>query len=148
MPSGTSPENLLKPGGIYRVQVSSFQADGSQGTAIPHVTAVVRLDSGTVLPLHFFFVDLSDHPCASATENTTLNAKTAMASAYFQHTYLDELRSYLRAHEAELSEEVRGRRRECLSWHWTRGTCFQSRCIRQGVNDPGHCRVGRNRAYS
>jgi hypothetical protein len=90
MPSGT---NRALATGVYRVQVSSLRADDSAGSALPRVTAVVRLNSGVVLDLHFFFLDLADHPCAASTNHLTLNAATASSEAFFKYTYLDELRA-------------------------------------------------------
>jgi hypothetical protein len=77
--------------GAYRVQVSSFWPDNSPGSAVPHVTAVVRIGLGTALDLHFFFLDLEDHPCAGMTGNATLSAGTAASAAFFQQDYLGEL---------------------------------------------------------
>jgi hypothetical protein len=88
-------ENELKTG-AYQIEVSSFWPDNSTGSAIPRVTAVVRLGKigdGTTLELHFFFLDLGEHPCAAMTENKTLDADLARRTdGFFQTTYLGELR--------------------------------------------------------
>ncbi len=63
MPS--SPDTPLEVG-AYAVTVSSLRPDNSPGSAIPHVTAVVKLDTSVILDLHFHFLDLDDHPCAAS----------------------------------------------------------------------------------
>jgi len=88
MPS--NPEKPLRAG-IYRVEVSSFQADATPGSAIPRVTAVVQLGSNGTLDLHFFFLALDDHPCVAMTDGETLSAGTAQRAAFFQTAYLGEL---------------------------------------------------------
>lgn len=94
-PSGSSPALEL---GTYRVQVSSFRSDGATGSAIPRVTAVVHLDTADptterTLDLHFFFLDLSAHPCQALTDNATLDAAAAAAAPYFKGTFLSVLRT-------------------------------------------------------
>ncbi|MBC8068860.1 MAG: hypothetical protein IAG13_11050, partial [Deltaproteobacteria bacterium] len=86
MPSGPG---LPLEVGTYRVEVSSFRPDGTTGSAIPRVTAIVRLDTADpsttrTLDLHFFFLDLADHPCPAMTEGATLNAAVADAAQYFK----------------------------------------------------------------
>ena len=90
IPSG--PASVIGPG-MYRVKVSSFQPDGTPGTALPRVTAVVKLDAGAALDLHFFFLDLSAHPCLPAGE--PLSAASAPRLPYFQTEFLDRLRALL-----------------------------------------------------
>ncbi len=77
-------------GGAYRLQVSSYRPSGGTGSAIPHVTAVVRVDAPTVLPLHFYFLDLDDHPCESAFGGR-LDAASAQLEPFFQNDFLGEL---------------------------------------------------------
>jgi hypothetical protein len=92
IPSGTFPTGTpaFQPG-VYRVAVSSFRANDLPGSAIPHVTAVVQLSPGRILDLHFFFLDLADHPCAAMTNNAALDASAAQAATFFQEDYLGEL---------------------------------------------------------
>jgi hypothetical protein len=90
IPSGTS--GPIGPN-VYRVDVSSFRANNAPGSAIPRVTAVVQLSAGAILDLHFFFLDLADHPCAAMTNHATLDAASAKAAPFFQGAYLDELRA-------------------------------------------------------
>jgi hypothetical protein len=86
IPSGSAPTLTA---GVYKIDVASFRSDDSPGSAIPRVTAVVRIDTGATLDLHFYFLDLGDHACT----DTTLDATAAAAASYFQHDYLGELRT-------------------------------------------------------
>lgn len=90
MPSISRPGELKL--GAYQIQVSSFWPDNSPGSAVPRVSAVIRIGQGDALELHFFFLDLEDHPCAAATAGATLDAASAKLPGYFQTDYLGELR--------------------------------------------------------
>jgi hypothetical protein len=91
IPSASAPNPTP---GMYRIEVSSFRANDQQGSAIPQVTAVVQLSPERTmhLDLHFFFLDLEDHPCSDMMDNGTLNATTANSSPSFRG-YLGELRT-------------------------------------------------------
>ncbi len=91
MSSIPSPGELKN--GAYQIQVSSFWPDNSHGSAVPRVTAFVRINDGRTLDLdlHFFFLDLDDHPCAAMTGNAALSAGAARGAAFFQTDYLREL---------------------------------------------------------
>ena len=93
MPSSTA--TLLVPG-AYQMTVSSLRqvALGGLvgGSAIPRVTAVVKLDSNVLLDLHFYFLDLTAHPCAEALGSPKFDAQVAKTSAGFQADFLGELR--------------------------------------------------------
>ena len=83
--------------GDYHVTVESLRAPFSQalpiiGSATPRVTAVAKLGLGTVLDLHFYFLDFTEHPCADQLGAETLSAKTAATGGFFQTDYLGELR--------------------------------------------------------
>jgi hypothetical protein len=83
--------------GAYRVAVRSFHVDGSAGPP-PSLTAVVRF--GSLLPpdtldLHFHFLDLAAHPCASAFETAQLDRTSAQVDASFQREFLETLKSIL-----------------------------------------------------
>lgn len=97
IPSGSAPTLST---GIYQIDIASFRADDSPGSAIPRVTAVVRLDTGVTLALHFFFLDLSAHPCADG----TLDATAAGTASYFQLDYLAELRSIFQSAALAIGE--------------------------------------------
>jgi hypothetical protein len=92
MPSIPSPGELKN--GAYQIQVSSFWPDNSHGSAVPRVTAFVRINDGSTLDLdlHFYFLDLEDHPCAAMTGNAALSAGAAGGAAFFQTDYLGELK--------------------------------------------------------
>jgi hypothetical protein len=91
IPSASSPNPRS---GMYRIEVSSLRSNDQQGSAIPQVTAVVQLspDRAMHLDLHFFFLDLEDHPCSDMMDNGTLNATTAISSPAFR-SYLADLRT-------------------------------------------------------
>ncbi|HET7505011.1 MAG TPA: hypothetical protein VFK02_28500 [Kofleriaceae bacterium] len=90
MPSGVAPPALTT--GVYRVDVSSFRADDSPGSAIPRVNAVIQLNAGSViLELHFFFLDLSQHPCTAMLDEPDLDADSAVHGGTFVASYVDEL---------------------------------------------------------
>ncbi|MBA3503409.1 MAG: hypothetical protein M4D80_41750 [Myxococcota bacterium] len=88
MPS--NPANDLETG-VYRVNASSFRPNGTPGTAIPKVTAVVRIGSGGSLDLHLHFLDLGDHPCRAAFKNTRLDATAAANEDFFKQDFLGRL---------------------------------------------------------
>lgn len=91
MPS-TSARPLLETGGTYSVEVRSFHVDGSKGPP-PAVTAVVRLGEGTLLDLHFHFLDLAEHPCGAAFGDGRLDRTSAPTDPSFQQDFLGTLRS-------------------------------------------------------
>lgn len=109
MPS--SPDGPLEADGTleigaYQLEISSlnppfFNEDNLPitGSAIPRARAVLKLDSGNILDLHFYFLDLDEHPCAAAFENgtssPTLNASVAQTASFFQTDYLDRLHEIL-----------------------------------------------------
>lgn len=85
------------PPGDYHVTVESLRAPFSQalpviGSATPRVTAVAKLGLGTVLDLHFYFLDFTEHPCAAMLGTETLSASSAALGGFFQTDYLGELR--------------------------------------------------------
>ncbi len=88
----TNPAVPLETG-AYRIGVSSFRANGQPGSAIPRVTALVKMDAGVFLDLHFHFLGLDDHPCEAAFGNQQLDANAATSAPFFQNEYLGELRT-------------------------------------------------------
>ncbi len=98
MPS--SPMHPLQAG-VYSLVVGSSRSvpdesdpDASVdvvGTAIPTMTAVVKLDSSPLLDLHFHFLNFAEHPCADAFGGT-LDAATAKEASFFQDDYLSALK--------------------------------------------------------
>jgi hypothetical protein len=94
MPS--SPDAPLQAGEYTLSVVSKHGAN--PGTATPTATAVVKLDAtGTdanvILDLHFYFLNLDEHPCADKFQPAgKLDAATASTAAFFQTDFLDMLR--------------------------------------------------------
>ncbi len=88
----SNPDSPLQPG-AYKMRVSSFRPNGSAGSAIPHMTAVLKMDPAVILDLHFYFLDLDDHPCAAAFGGTKLDAATGKTATYFQADFLGQLRT-------------------------------------------------------
>jgi hypothetical protein len=80
----------LEPG-AYRMTVSSQRAPLIVGTATPHVTAVIKLDSSVILDLHFYFLNFDDHPCGDAFGNA-LDARIAQTASFFQNDFLQMIR--------------------------------------------------------
>ncbi len=92
MPS--NPDVRLETG-MYGVDLQSFAADDRPGSAIPRVTAVLRLGEASVLDLHFYFLDLADHPCRGALGGVQLRAASAASENFFQSDFLGALRTIL-----------------------------------------------------
>jgi hypothetical protein len=78
--------------GAYRVQASSFRRNGQTGSAVPHITAVVRIDAATLLDLRFHFLDLDAHVCQSEMGGATFDAAGAQTAPFFQEDFVAELR--------------------------------------------------------
>lgn len=97
----SSPSQPLEPG-AYRINVSSFRANGATGSAIPRVTAIVKMDAAFFLDLHFHFLDLEDHPCKAAFGDATLDARAAEGGAFFQTEFLGALRTIFAGAEISL----------------------------------------------
>lgn len=77
--------------GLYTVRVDTRRPDGNPGTAIPKVTAVVRIGSGGSLALHLHFLDLADHPCRAKFKNLRLDSQSAASEAFFQQDFIGAL---------------------------------------------------------
>lgn len=89
MPS--SPDAPLQAG-EYTLSVVSMHGTTS-GTATPTATAVIKLDSSVILDLHFYFLNLDEHPCAEKFQPAgKLDASTASTEPFFQTDYLGMLR--------------------------------------------------------
>jgi hypothetical protein len=78
--------------GAYRVQVSSHRKNNSPGSAIPRITAVVRIDAATLLDLRFHFLDLDAHVCQSEMGGTKFNSEEAKVAPFFQEDFIGKLR--------------------------------------------------------
>jgi hypothetical protein len=89
MPS--TPDVPLQAG-QYTLSVESQRSNGQGGTATPAATAVIKLDSSVILDLHFYFLNLDEHPCGDSF-NGKLDASTASTQSFFQSDFLGKLRS-------------------------------------------------------
>lgn len=93
------PDVPLEPG-AYKLTVSSFRLVQTlpdpphlvPGTATPRIKAMAKLD-GSVLDVHFYFLDLSDHPC-TGTFGTLNAAAAAISNTSFQDDYIAKIRLY------------------------------------------------------
>jgi hypothetical protein len=88
----STPATPLEPG-AYKINVSSFRPNGTAGSAIPHLTAVMKMDPGVLLDLHFYFLDLEDHPCEEKFGGNRLDAAAAKTATFFQSDFLGQLRT-------------------------------------------------------
>jgi len=75
--------------GIYRAEVGSFLPAGGVGTAVPRIEVLYKLDDEKRLDLHFYFLNLEDHPCTSI-NGVDLDANAAAGLPEFQD-YVDAL---------------------------------------------------------
>jgi hypothetical protein len=90
-----APGTYLRPG-IYTVTVRSFrEAPGQPVNGRPRLRVIEKLGSGTRLDLHFYFLDLADHPCQDAI-GTALNATTAQMLTGFQDEFLGAIEDIFR----------------------------------------------------
>ena len=91
-------EHQLLQTGAYRLTVASKRvAFGDRllpGTATPTMTAVIKVDDGATLDLHFYFLNFDDHPCADSFGGR-LDASTAQSASFFQEDYLSQLKGIL-----------------------------------------------------
>lgn len=98
----STPQTALE-GGLYRLTVRSLRQrldplDPGHlidvvGTATPSMTAVIKLGYGRLLDLHFYFLNLDDHPCGDSFGGK-LDATTAPAATFFT-SYVDRLATIL-----------------------------------------------------
>jgi hypothetical protein len=98
MPS--TPQELQA--GLYHVGVRSLRPRvdpidptktiDTLGTATPSMTAVIKMGSSRTLDLHFYFLNLDEHPCAAAFGGK-LDAATAESAPFFKEQFLAELSS-------------------------------------------------------
>jgi len=90
----TSP-SLPLMAGAYRMSVGSFRPNGQPASDTPHATVIAKLDPGTILDVHFYFLDLAQHPCAAAFDGGLLDASSAPQSQQFQQKFVGNLRNIL-----------------------------------------------------
>lgn len=79
--------------GVYRMTVASKRVGiGAKllpGTATPTMTAVIKVDDGATLDLHFYFLNFDEHPCAAAFGGK-LDAETAKDATFFKEEFLNQ----------------------------------------------------------
>jgi hypothetical protein len=98
MPVSPAPPAQLR-NGVYKMIVQSKRPNGGcpnppcPGTATPTVDAVFKVDDAAILDLHFYFLNLDEHPCGEAFGGK-LDAKTAQNATYFG-SYLTEIKNIL-----------------------------------------------------
>ncbi len=102
LPISPSPDAQLRTT-VYDMRVRSLKATGVttcmeppclvQGTATPRVNAVIKVGDAAILDLHFYFLNLDDHPCASKFGGK-LDASTAQRSTHFDQ-FLAEIKNIL-----------------------------------------------------
>ena len=102
MPISPVPSAQLRTG-VYTMRVKSLRLSGGtscmnppcliQGTATPTATAVIKVDDAAILDLHFYFLNLDNHPC-SAAFGGKLDATTAQNASYFEE-FLSEIKTIL-----------------------------------------------------
>ena len=88
--------------GIYQIDIAATLPPFGPGTAIPEVQVFYKLDTSRKLDLHFYFLDLDEHPCQQqlgistldGTPVDTIDETTAPSSQGFQ-AYLSELKTIL-----------------------------------------------------
>lgn len=78
--------------GAYRVQISSYRKNNTPGSAIPRITAVVRIDAATLLDLRFHFLDLDAHVCQSQMGGARFDSTQAKVAPFFQDEFIGKLR--------------------------------------------------------
>ncbi len=101
VPSSTAAPLIA---GIYAVTVRTYRDTPLQpSTSRARLRVVEKLGSAARLDVHFYFRDLTDHPCAAAI-GATLSAATARALPGFQQDYLGELEQIFAAANIALGE--------------------------------------------
>jgi hypothetical protein len=90
---------------VYTAGVGSFRSTGLAGSAIPRVLASVRMNTATILDLHFYFLNLEDHPCESSFGGQQLTAERAQSKdTFFDDEFLFNLRGIFTAGHIVLGE--------------------------------------------
>jgi len=81
--------------GFYTIDVEASLGEFFSGTETPKVTVVYKLDDRRLLDLHFYFLDLEEHPCRDTFGSTTLNSELVGTSGPFQNSYLSRIEEIL-----------------------------------------------------
>jgi hypothetical protein len=88
-----SPDEPLQAG-AYKLSLGVFNDGGGEPSRDRRLRVVEKLGLGAALDLHFYFTDLSGHPCADAM-GPVVDAASAQASTEFQTEFVAELRTIL-----------------------------------------------------
>ncbi|MBL4633687.1 MAG: hypothetical protein JKY56_07435, partial [Kofleriaceae bacterium] len=81
--------------GYYKIDIEATLGQLGIGTVTPEVSVFYKLDDRRFLDLHFYFLDLEDHPCKENIGGITLNAVSAFESNTFQNEYIRSIREIL-----------------------------------------------------
>lgn len=102
MPISPEPDAQLQTG-LYTMRVQSLRLSGQpgcthppcleQGNATPTIDAVIKVDDAAILDLHFYFLNLDEHPCGDRFGGR-LDATTARGASFFEQ-YLTEIKNIL-----------------------------------------------------
>lgn len=88
-------DTLTLETGIYQIDMEASLPPFGLGTEIPEITVFYKLDTSRILDLHFYFLNLEEHPCQEGFGFDTINAITAANSPVFLVDYLGEIRKIL-----------------------------------------------------
>lgn len=90
--------------GFYQVDVEASLGQLGIGTITPEVTVFYKLDDRRNLDLHFYFLDLEDHPCRGNFGGDTLSSAEAPLSSNFQNEYLKSIKRILGGGEIDIGQ--------------------------------------------
>ncbi len=79
--------------GLYKVDIEASIPPFGPGTAIPEISVFYKLNQSRILDLHFYFLNLADHPCSASLTGGTLDAQNVASSDGFGEKYVGEIRS-------------------------------------------------------
>ncbi|HVK76743.1 MAG TPA: hypothetical protein VM734_25635 [Kofleriaceae bacterium] len=96
----SSPTVALEPG-AYTLRLSVFRLEPGPISTNRHVKVIEKLGPGAILDLHFYFGDLTAHPCRDQIGGD-LNATTAPQHAGFRDQFIVELRTIFARANVEL----------------------------------------------
>lgn len=103
IPSSSAAEAALS-GGLYKVTVTLRRDPSTTITGEPTLRVIEKLGSSTRLDVHFYFLDLGDHPCEATIGTPRLSAATARTLNSFQQHYLGSIETIFRAANINLGE--------------------------------------------
>jgi len=96
--------------GAYVVELGSYIDLQTPGTEIPVVDVIYKLSLPTQetirLPIHFYFLDLEEHPCAAGFDDGTLDAAAAQAAGSGFQTFATALKGIFNRNTVQLEIET------------------------------------------